>query len=372
MTPEPHSDNLDTKEKRKNAPRRLALQFFLLGLIAGVLLTLGGVAIVQQAPSVTPDFPTPFASPTYVYQSMPFTRGDIRLIDNNLFMVLHDGANADVREYALTTDTVPTITLVKREATLGSYLEDMVISPDGQYFLQDMGGNLQLVKRVAGEELQPSLYDFYDGAWNTPKGDKNLLILAKMPRIVEIWDTENTFALTAWNTDNDPNQLALNQDGTFWAISYLNSMLVSLYDVNTRAKVFEKEMDALVTDLQFLPNNELLTVTLFSVQIEDWQTGQTRWYAIPDSAGRKATVSADKSWLVVSTATNVYVWRMDDSNGIIEPNTDTTSPMQLFDYLGTSIVGLTFTSDNRYLIVAMGNGEVRVWDTTTWQLVATG
>jgi WD40 repeat protein len=371
MSTEPHTDNLNSKEKRKNAPRRFALQFFLLGLITGALLTLGGVAIVQQAPS-SASLPTPFASPTYVTQAVPFAHGDIQLIDDTVIMVLSDGRNMDVREYRLTIDTVPTITLVKREASLVNYLEDVLISPDGQYLLQDMGGNLNLVQSTTGETAQPSLSDFYNGAWNAPKGNKNWMILAKMPRIVEIWDTENSLALSAWNTDDTPHKLALNQDGAFWAISYLNSRLVSVYDVNTRAKVFETQLKGFTPDMKFLPTNELLTVTMPIVQINNWQTGQTRSFTIPDATGNEATMSNNQQWLAVSTATNVYVWRMDDGNGMIEPNTDTASPIALLDYLGTSIIGLTFTSDSRYLIVAMGNGEVRVWDTTTWQLVVTG
>lgn len=244
-------------------------------------------------------------------------------------------------------------------------------------------GTLKLWETDTGRELKSMQLERVAGAMFSQ--DARLLV-TKTPGefTTKLWMVSNGRLLRVLSAStNMDHVMALSADGTLLADAgdryessgrssgLVETNAIRIYDVSTgeeRHRIPLTSKDYMLESLAFSPDGRWLAMAGYSdIRLWEVDTGRQGFEFAFGSLQKALTFSPDGQWLVVSSQTGVTLCniavpqKLPDGNTVLVLRTDDAN----------GILALTFSSDDRRIATAGGDGKVRVWDVISKGVVRT-
>lgn len=244
-------------------------------------------------------------------------------------------------------------------------------------------GTLKLWETDTGRELKSMQLERVAGAMFSQDGQ--LLVTKTLGKsTTKLWTVSDGHLLRVLPASlNMDHVMALSADGTLLADAgdryesngrspgLIETNAIRIYDVATgeeRHRIPLTSKDYMLQSLAFSPDGRWLTLAGSSdVRLWEVNTGRQGFEFAAGILQKAVAFSPDGQWLVVSsevgvTLCNIAVQqKLPDGNAILALRADDAN----------GILRLTFSSDDRRIATAGGDGLVRVWDVASKRVVRT-
>ena len=195
--------------------------------------------------------------------------------------------------------------------------------------------------------------------------DASLVASTGEEHTIKLWNLADNTVRTLIGHTGRVNSVAFSPNGDLLA-SVSDDRTIKLWNVRNQRNIATLREGTLFRSVAFSPNGQLLA-TAGSRHVKLWDVEhQAKIATLPhDQQGQTVAFSSDGQLLAAGDASRdgsgtVKVWNVQNQQVVTTLKDDLVV-----------VRSVTFSSDDRYLASSHYNGEVKVWDVLTWELLRT-
>ena len=219
---------------------------------------------------------------------------------------------------------------------------------------------------LAGFAQEPMLLDHGGGVRTVEFSPVNALLVASAgeSNIIKLWNLQNDSVQTLRGHTGIVTAIAFSPNGELLA-SVSDDRTIKLWNVRNQQNITTLREGTLFRSVAFSPNGQLLATGGW-MHVKLWDVGRRTEIAtfMHDQLVQTVAFSPDAEFLAVGDGLReggtVKVWDVQKQRVVATLKEDLVF-----------VRSVTFSSDNQYLASSHYNGEVKVWDVSTWEFLRT-
>lgn len=383
----------EEKPKRKLKNSEKPLLFLIIGLLAGAILTAGGIAaflFIKPSEAVTFN-PSPVAQ-----FAMPTEPPVAYYADSQALLIQPTVIASRINSVALAPDGKYLAATAWEDAQAVLYWQEMgsstnfftsqniqghlintdvesqlSFSPDSQRLLVASTNQVQLYAvGSTWSEQALQIWEGYSTAAINPQNSQ-IALGATHGGMLQIVDSQTYALINQVLFEGQIIELLYSPDGQQLAVGlYENSFsfTVRIFDVTSLTVLADYTVAGLL-DLAYHPSGAYLAVAadLSTVVLDTTSTGRSDYYFPAMGRVRTVSFSPDGEWLAIGGGESsggyigsVQLVHWDNTAGIIQPDPNYYTPVLLGNH-AHDVTDSTFTPEG-YLLTAGFDGSIRLWD----------